>query len=156
MPYPLYPGERRARDPLLDAMLSASVKHWQARGVQVPGVQVDVASNLLSDEAAARGGYGRVILGDRYTGQMLDRIRDRGLTTRDRRRAFQSLGRTLAHELGHVAGLGHTPDGLMSADADVSAAPWEIVHLSREMVRRRPRHDARLERVPGGGMRGGG
>lgn len=156
--YPQYPGERQANDPWLDAMVQASVKHWRDRGVNVPEyAPVDVASDLGdtdTGEAVARGGYGRVIASDRYVGEMLSEARSRKLTTRERRLAFQLLGRVVAHEVGHLGGVGHTPDGLMSATAPV--VPYEIAHLSRRLIKRNPRRDDRLRSVPGGGYRGGG
>jgi hypothetical protein len=150
-------------------MERAAVQHWRERGVQVPSVPIDVASDLRDSDGAdatGRGGDGRVVVSDAYVAQMLNRARSRRRTTRDRRQAFQRLGEVIAHEYGHV-GLGggtadHTPNGLMAPYLDESqaAVPWEIVHLSRRLIRRDPARDARLRarmpqqgRVAGGGFR---
>lgn len=157
-----YPGERQAHDPWLDLIEKAAQKHWQDRGVTVGSIPIDVASNLDdtdNGDAVARGGDGRVVISDRYVGSMLKRARSRKLTTRDRRLALQGLGRVVAHELGHAAAsgnVGHTPSGLMAADADVGSAPWEVKQLSRQLIKRHPKRDRRIAAVAGGGMRAGG
>lgn len=34
----------------------------------------------------------------------------------------------VAHEVGHLGGLGHTPDGLMAESIDESVAPYDCIH----------------------------
>lgn len=155
-----YPGQRRANDPILEAIMKASVGFWRARGVNVEGIPLDVADDINEAGegfAAGRGlskktyGEARVILDGKEVGIRLKRIRSKRRGAAERRKQVQFLGGLIAHELGHSSGMEHSAEGIMQAQLTSSNVPWEIKLLARKLVREKDK-----KRKKGSPARGGG
>lgn len=140
-----YPNQRRVNDPILNAIFAASQKFWQARHIDTTGTSFDVADGLNeADTKAWAGGvafdkktYGdsRIILDSAQTRKRLNQIRNKHNTASARKEQILVLGQMIAHELGHTAGLGHTPNGLMSAYTDPKNVPYEIRQLAKHLIK---------------------
>lgn len=140
-----YPNQHRVNDPILNAIFAASQKFWQARHVDTTGTSFDTADRLSETDTWTGGvafdkktyGDSRIILDNRQTRMRLRSIRNKHNTPSARREQILVLGQMIAHELGHVGGLGHTPTGLMSAYTDPRNVPYEIRQLARHLIKAR-------------------
>lgn len=141
-----YANQRRASDPILNAIFAASEKFWQTRGVDTTGASFDVADNIQEPGRTPLrvGGMGfnkqngnRILLDSYQTGVRLNRIRSKRYDTNARRQQIEILGALIAHELGHVGGLDHTPDGVMNAQLNPKDTPYEIKQLAKHLIKQR-------------------
>lgn len=134
-----YPGQRVVNDPWVDALRNEGIQFWGRRGVAIdPNTQVEVADNLGTGDPGTvingRGAQaGKPILNSRNLGIELRRARSRRRGKSERRQALERVAWTLFHELGHVGGQHHTPDGIMGPESN--DIPYEAKILIRKMIR---------------------
>lgn len=133
-----YPGQRAVNDPIVDAVMRQVDRFWTQRNVQSPGLtRVEVADSLADAdglEALGRGDAGstEILLNARSVGGWLAGARE-GATRRQQRRNVRRLYAALAHEEGHVRGLGHTSSGIMSQGTTFRSAPGDWRGLMAEL-----------------------
>jgi hypothetical protein len=113
-------------DPIAGAVQTAET-FWHDRGVQPCPDPTVIVGPLASAswDAAAQGC--QITISSRLT-----TIRG-GLWWR--RMQLQSLCRTIVHEVGHTAGLGHTKEGIMAAWVEQQPVPWACVQWSHREAR---------------------
>lgn len=134
-----YPGQRPVNDPWIDALRNEGIQFWGKRGVRIdPNTGVDVADDLgIPDPGMSIKGRGsksgRPILSSRDIGIELRRARSKRRGVSERRQALERVAWTLFHELGHVGGQHHTPDGIMGPVSN--DIPYEAKILIRKMIR---------------------
>jgi hypothetical protein len=131
-----FPGERPSTSPMVDRMLEAGYRFWNARGVSSDLASVVyVADSLATDargiipESAEQPGHRIWVLSALVNEAVrFQRARSLGLN----QPAQEVLCAVIFHGLGHNFGLGHTDSGLMGAVQRPMTVPWDCKVLRRQ------------------------
>lgn len=135
---------------MVETLVRLGVDFWHARGVEpCPAPTVLIADSLIEDDgvdAAGRALDCRIWLrADLVRAAERERYKPEAAGHRVR----EALCIVVAHEVGHLAGLGHSETGIMAPAAN--AVPWECKvwrwALDREAKAQRARQGARTVRV---------
>jgi hypothetical protein len=131
-----YAGERDAH-PLVHELTAMAVDFWQARDVQpCAPIRVMQAPSLLDLDGIYPDGRGSQETCTLWTvGQdVRDAARERWRRGAGGDSARDFLCMVVFHEVGHLGGLGHAGDGLMSGDG-ITAMPYECTRWRRRLER---------------------
>jgi hypothetical protein len=113
--------------------LAIAVSFWHARGVEVPCAPVAVSgadARLPYDALAPAGKKWRVPMA--AWGCEILISRETGFLRVD---AAADYCLDVVHEVGHIAGLGHTPTGVMALAPTANDIPWDCSYWRRAAKR---------------------
>lgn len=105
--------------------LLIAVHFWGDRGVHVPCHPVAIPG---ADAQMPVDGWGNTVAMAATTGC---RVLISYMALGERRDEPELYCGSVVHEVGHLAGLGHTPTGVMSPKQNWDDLPWDCEHWKR-------------------------
>lgn len=130
-----YLGEHANTDPLVNSALAIGEQFWRDRNVAVcPDISIRLADDLAGSDgidAAGRTVLGQCVV---WVDSFFVDVAHDGLHYKDPD-PLEELCVIVTHELGHTAGLEHTPTGIMALKPTVT--PWACQRWGAGLIRSR-------------------